>query len=164
MTSHVILPCAGRVSEVAWLQWEYIKWDTHFKCLVVQIPQSKPGKVKSIVVVGGADRHCNIFLQLAEFLMSQHYSINHEETPWLFPTLCQEYLSKTISQYVKDMTPANATQKWKPYVVTELPDRATAGACPTSNRMSLCVLVVHVGCLQTHHQTKNCWASWRYCL
>ena len=157
-------PCAGRVSEVAWLQWEYIKWDTHFKCLVVQIPQSKPGKVKSIVIVGGADRHCDIFLHLGEFLMSQTYSVNREETPWLFPIFSQQYLSPTISKYVKDMTVNSTTQKWKQHVVKELPARATAGAFPASNRMSKRFLVVHVECLQTHHQTKNCWASWRYCL
>jgi hypothetical protein len=156
--------CVGRVGEVAWLQWEYIRWDPHFKCLIVNVPQGKVGKVKPIAIVGGVDRHCDIFLQLGEFLMSMTYSIDRDETPWLFALLCQEYVSTTISKYVKDMTFGTNTKKFAQHLVAQLFAGATASACPASNRISIRLFVVHVQCLQMHDHTVNYWASWIYCL
>lgn len=38
----------GRSGEVSWLTYKGLRWDAHFKCMFVEVPQPKTGKLKIV--------------------------------------------------------------------------------------------------------------------
>ena len=56
------LELGGRSSEAGWMTLDGQTWDAHFRCVIVQLPQSKPAKVKIVAFVAAPTRHVNYFL------------------------------------------------------------------------------------------------------
>ena len=125
---------AGRSSEVAWTTWDGLKWDSHFKHVFGEVPQSKGSKVKLVAFGAGVDRHADWFLALADYLVCQPdrvvYSEDHPS--WLFPRL-QKTSSPgtTMGNFIKALLPADrgghADYQDAALVLPQLPPGITAG-------------------------------------
>jgi hypothetical protein len=64
----------GRASECAWLTFDSMRWDPHFKCVFMELQQSKPSRVKTAVFVAGSSRHCCWFLAFGDYLATVSHS------------------------------------------------------------------------------------------
>lgn len=64
----------GRSSEASFIHYDSMKWNTLFKCVTVDCPQSKSSKLKVIPLVAGVDRHHDWFLDLGDHLLLEHGS------------------------------------------------------------------------------------------
>lgn len=98
---------AGRSGEVAFLTWARLTWDSHFRCIVPQIPQVKSAKLKKAVFAAGVDRHSCAFLDLADMLVLVSRPVFTEDFPaWLFPELQRVgNPGTTLGTYIKCLVP-----------------------------------------------------------
>ena len=56
--------CAGRAAETSHLIYAALKFNLHYQCTFIDVPQSKVSKLKKIAFVAGARRQCCWYLHL----------------------------------------------------------------------------------------------------
>lgn len=79
----------GRSSESACITWDTaLQYDEEMQAVYVEIKQSKISKAKLIAFVAGADRHCDWFLALADYMIMHPPLIyNTDEPSWMIHEL-----------------------------------------------------------------------------
>ena len=124
----------GRSSESACITWDNtLQWDEEMQAVYVEIKQSKISKAKIIAFVAGADRHCDWFLALGDY-MAMHAPplYDSDEPPWMIPELHVTSSPGTkLGDWLKALRPSSkggaAGYAGKDYSVPSLPDNVNAG-------------------------------------
>jgi hypothetical protein len=81
----------GRSGETAALTWDSLQWDRTFNGVFAEIFQIKTRKKKLVVYLAGADRHCDWFLALGDYLTFTHMPIQKpDDALWLLIDLKTE--------------------------------------------------------------------------
>jgi hypothetical protein len=124
----------GRSGEVSWLTWKGLRWDTHFMCMFVEVPQPKTGKLKIVAFAAGSHRHNDWFTDLGDYLTVGQMSVWEEGEPaWVFPQLrgTNGASGTVIGGYLKALLPLDrggkSNGRYLDNLVDSLPDNATAG-------------------------------------
>jgi hypothetical protein len=80
---------AGRAGEPTLMSFEGMRWNAVFETITIESPQSKPAKLKMVLVVAGADRHSDWMLDFGDNLCLDRGSIhfNADKKTWLLPYL-----------------------------------------------------------------------------
>ena len=80
---------AGRSSESACITWDTaLQYDEEMQAVYVEVKQSKISKAKLIAFVAGADRHCDWFLALGDYMTMHPPTLyNSDEPSWMIPEL-----------------------------------------------------------------------------
>ena len=80
---------AGRAGEPTLMSFEGMRWNAVFETITIESPQSKPAKLKMVLVVAGADRHSDWMLDFGDHLCLDRGSIhfNADKKTWLLPYL-----------------------------------------------------------------------------
>jgi hypothetical protein len=82
---------AGRSSETAWLSWDAMDFDVHYKCVIAELPQSKVSELKLVAFMAGSTADSCFFVAVGDDMVmnggrpSALYSSS--STPWVFPEL-----------------------------------------------------------------------------
>ena len=124
----------GRSSESACITWDNaLQWDEEMQAVCVEIKQSKISKAKLIAFVAGADRHCDWFLALGDY-MAMHAPplYDSEEPSWMIPELHgTSSPGVKLGDWLKALRPLSkggaAGYAGKGYSVPSLPDNVNAG-------------------------------------
>ena len=160
----------GRSSESACISWDTaLQWDEEMQAVYVEVKQSKIAKAKIIAFVAGADRHCDWFLALADFMAMHAPPIyNSDEPSWIIPELHGTSSPGTkLGDWLRALRPCEkggaAGYAGKGYSVPSLPENVNAGGIRpgVSNMLSKYMpgeLVVHV----TGHDLKSTSALYEY--
>jgi hypothetical protein len=66
-----------------------LQWDYHFKCVFIEVYQSKTSKMKLISFIVGRDRHSCWFLAYADYMIgaTSNAIYSPDEPAWLIPEL-----------------------------------------------------------------------------
>ena len=160
----------GRSSESACITWDNaLQYDEEMQAVYVEIKQSKISKAKLIAFVAGADRHCDWFLALGDYMAMHPPSLYDSEEPsWMIPELHVTSSPGTkLGDWLKALRPSSkggaAGYAGKGYSVPLLPDNVNAGGIRpgVSNMLSKYMpgeLVVHM----TGHDLRGTSALYEY--
>jgi len=100
---------AGRSSETAWLTWEGMRWDPHFKHVFMEVPQPKKSKVKLVALGAGISRHADWFVTLGDYLALQPPTsgiYKEGSAAWVFPNLqLTGSPGTTMGNYIRALLP-----------------------------------------------------------
>ncbi len=131
-----ILTCqraAGRSAEPAWMSFDGMQWDAHFRHVFMESPQPKGSKVKLVALGAGESRHSDWFLALGDYLTLYDFPVYKEDAPnWFLPFL-QETSSPgtTLSNFIKAVQTGerggHSTYGKVALPGSDLPARVTAG-------------------------------------
>ena len=102
----------GRSSESACITWDTaLQWDEEMQAVYVEIKQSKISEPKLIAFVAGADRHCDWFLALGDYMTMHPPPVyNSDEPAWMIPELHGTSSPGTkLGDWLKAMRPLKAT-------------------------------------------------------
>ena len=96
---------AGRSSEVAWTTVDGMQWDDHFKCVIIEVPQGKAGKVKLIMLLVGLTAHDCWFIDFADYLAIGPRLLHDDDgANWLMPHLQDRATpARVLGRYVKEV-------------------------------------------------------------
>ena len=156
---------AGRSGEIAWLSYKKLAWDEQLRCVHVEVAQLKTVKVKRLVFVAGANRHCCWFTALGDRLATESrdsWFHDDEEYHWLFPDLSDtESPGTRIGEYIKALLPhdvsgSSKSKLYKDYVVETLPADSNAASIRAG-----CANMLHVAmpeafaCTTTGHKLES---------
>eukprot|EP00740_Mantoniella_antarctica_P023630 CAMPEP_0198702236 /NCGR_PEP_ID=MMETSP1468-20131203/388643_1 /TAXON_ID=1461545 /ORGANISM="Mantoniella sp, Strain CCMP1436" /LENGTH=732 /DNA_ID=CAMNT_0044460743 /DNA_START=2655 /DNA_END=4853 /DNA_ORIENTATION=+ len=125
---------AGRTGEVAFLTYERLTWDPHFKCIVAEFAQVKNVKTKKACFTAGVNRHMDAFLNLFDMLVLDPLRVHNpdSESPmWLFPELhrmdsCNDALGKYIRVVMSLDKQGNKPLTTLGHHAPSVPERASA--------------------------------------
>ena len=103
----------GRSSETGFLHIDGLNWEEGFKCVTMEIPQSKSGKYKVLTLVAGANRHLCWFLQFGDLLISKRGASSmiykSGEPLWLCPSTQGSGAGAKLTSFVAGMQPAGCS-------------------------------------------------------
>ena len=157
---------AGCSGEIAWLSYKKLAWNEQLRCVHVEVAQLKTVKVKRLVFVAGANRHCCWFTALGDRLATESrdswFHNDDEEYHWLFPDLSDiESPGTRIGEYIKALSPldlsgSSRSKLFKDYVVETLPADSNAAGIRAG-----CANMLHVAmqeafaCTTTGHKLES---------
>jgi hypothetical protein len=140
-----------------------------FNTLVCESPQSKPSKLKQIMLCAGRDRHSDWHLDFGHFLVLDRgfTTFDPDVKTWLLPDLGTSAGASTkLGGYVKAVQPADrpgSLKKFNQFPATSLPPNPTAagfrhGAADTIAAAVPAEIAVHT----TGHELQGLGALWNY--
>ena len=109
---------AGRSSEPAALSLRTMSWNALHDAPVIESFQSKPGKLKFVVLIAAPNRHASWLLDFGDCLTFDHGMASYTEGEqfWLLPDLGGAANAGTkLSNYVKALQPAGRLGALKKY-------------------------------------------------
>ena len=112
---------AGRAAEAAWIHYDGMEWDMHFRCVFAEVPQPKTAKFKLAALIAGVNRHCCWYLTWADYLTMQNHSKIYAEDEdegdvWLIPELKTTKSPGTkIGEFLKALLPMCAATRPAPH-------------------------------------------------
>ena len=138
---------AGRSGEPSHLSVKCIKWDVLHDCPVIESFQSKPGKMKYVVLVAAKTRHASWALDFGDALTADHGNATYteDENFWLLPDLGGTANAGTkLSNYIRALQPDGRPGSLKKYSaigcdVPSLPLQSTAAGIRPGAAESLCM-------------------------
>ncbi|XRB19838.1 hypothetical protein RI054_22g96850 [Pseudoscourfieldia marina] len=159
---------AGRASEVAWLTFDSLKWDSLHQCVLQEVLQSKTSKSKMVAYVAGSCRHLCWFLAFGDFLTMCLASIIYNEERcqnWMFPDL-QGYDAprKRVGTYFKALRPSSRSAGARKFPeVDGLPDDISGGGVrPGAANTLVTHMPVELACAVTGHDMRQQSALYEY--
>ena len=115
----------GRSSETGFLHIDGLNWEEGFKCVTMEIPQSKSGKYKVLTLVAGANRHLCWFLQFGDLLISKRGASSmiykSGEPLWLCPSTQGSGAGAKLTSFVAGMQPAGCSGHLSKYAAAPPP-------------------------------------------
>ena len=156
----------GRASEVGFLSYEGLRWDTLVEAPVMECPQSKTSKSKFIPFISGADRHADWAIDFGDYLILDQglsfYAAMDES--WLIPEVQGTSCGTKLTSFIKGMQKGSGgLEKYAKVAVDCLPINPTAagfrpGCCDTLALAMPAEIAVHT----TGHDLTNLSALWEY--
>ena len=160
----------GRSSESACITWDTgLEYDEEMQGVFAEIKQSKISKAKLIVFVAGADRHCDWFLALGDYMTLHPPALyNSDEPSWMIPELHGTSSPGTkLGDWLKALRPlakgGTTGYAGKGYSVPSLPDNVNAGGIRpgVSNFLSK-YMPAELVCHMTGHDFRGASALYEY--
>ena len=89
LATKMLWVAAGRAGEPALMSYEGMRWNTNFNTITIESPQSKPAKLKMVLIVAGNDRHADWVLDFGDYLCFDRgfTHFNADQKTWLLPNL-----------------------------------------------------------------------------
>ena len=138
---------AGRSGEPAHLSLKTMSWNALHDAPVIESFQSKPGKLKFVVIIAAANRHASWLLDFGDSLTFDHGMASYTEGEqfWLLPDLGGAANAGTkLNNYIKALQPAGRPGALKKYSdigcdVPSLPIQSTAAGVRPGAAETLCM-------------------------
>ena len=164
----VLWRMCGRGSEPGTLAWGGMRWSGTHSTPTIESPQPKGSKLKRTMFMAGKDRHSDVMIDFADYLVLQRGETIFfaEDKCFLFPFLGTSGGSVAISNWLKGLQPSDrpgALDKYKDVAVASLPPAPTAagirpGACDMLAMSMPAEIAVHT----TGHDLRDLSALWEY--
>ena len=156
----------GRASECAFLSWEGLCWDPFFRCVFIEVPQSKTSKVKVVPFMAGKNRYVDWYLQFADFLAVGPKDVYDDGSPFIFPNLAAlKQPGSAVGNYIKALQRggAGALQKYASVALDCLPKEPCAagirhGCCNSMAALMPCEFAAAI----SDHELSSLGALWEY--